>query len=775
MAGRLFFDSDDALVPHDSSGRKNVYEWEQPGEGSCTIVGGCIYQISDVAGDYDSFFLDADPRGENVFFATEDQLLPSDTDSHVDVYDARVGGGFPVAAASPECDNADSCKPPASPQPAVFNAPGSATFSGPGNPVAAVVRRRHQRKGPRRSQGGKAHEGVEGVLERQVEEEASSCVKQARKKYGVRRRRARKSATTGGQSDEDPIDSKVPVVLALGVTLVLASSAMATFGLQNIGVRVTNQNGSPDVQAGSHPYSITTTFMLNAFPFNKTTRAQEPVGQGDLKEVIARLPPGFVGNPNATPKCKYIEFIHGAECPPDTAIGIDTVYLRTDESPHGGPQEVFSQYSAVFNLEPSPGEPAEFAFMVSHVVPVFLNASVRTGEDYGITVTAPNLSEVLPVFATKVTIWGVPADPSHNALRGEDNGSAGGCVYGAEEIEGEDGLHPQDGAPGSGLGVGEIEQEDPQLYTSAGDCEVHVPIQPLLTNPTSCGVSRTASLTVGAWQEPLSAPILPATDSVTLPPLTGCETLDFSPTIKVTPDGTAGSTPTGLNVDLHVPQESTTNPDGLGEADVKDTTVTLPPGVQISPSASDGLQACSNAQIGFKGVNALSGVDEYTPERPSCPLASKIASVRIKTPLLEEELEGSVYLAAPQNFAGPLENPFGSLVALYLVAEAPVAGVRVKLPGKVVPNPETGQLTTTFENTPALPFSELKLEFYGTDRAPLTTPALCGTYNTESSFVPWSLGEPANPTEIKHPASSFQITSWSSATDHVRCADNTVR
>jgi hypothetical protein len=137
---RLFFDSKDALVPHDSNGRQDVYEWEQDGVGGCRLQEGCIYPISDVAGAYESFFLDANPSGENVFFATEDQLVPADADLHVDVYDARVGGGFPVSVEPPVCDNGDSCKGPVSSQPGVFGAPASATFSCAGNvtPVAAV-------------------------------------------------------------------------------------------------------------------------------------------------------------------------------------------------------------------------------------------------------------------------------------------------------------------------------------------------------------------------------------------------------------------------------------------------------------------------------------------------------------------------------------------------------------------------------------------------------------------------------------------------------------
>jgi hypothetical protein len=127
--GTLFFDSSDALVPHASDGRENVYEYED----------GHVYPISNVAGGFESFFMDAGANGENVFFGTADQLLPQDTSNNVLVYDARVGGGFPVTVSPPPCDNGDSCKPPPAPQLGVFGAPGSATFSGPGNIAPVVV------------------------------------------------------------------------------------------------------------------------------------------------------------------------------------------------------------------------------------------------------------------------------------------------------------------------------------------------------------------------------------------------------------------------------------------------------------------------------------------------------------------------------------------------------------------------------------------------------------------------------------------------------------
>jgi hypothetical protein len=528
----------------------------------------------------------------------------------------------------------------------------------------------------------------------------------------------------------------VPVVVLL--MLGFASSAMASIGLQRVALAATNENGSPDLQAGSHPWALTTTFVLSEPAPVEIAPGDNWILSDSLKDVGVELPPGFVGDPTAVPRCSYTTFINPEKvCPNETVIGIANTYVTDDEhviNP-GEKSSIDEDAQPIYNVVPSVGVAAEFAFKVAGIVPVFLDSTVRTGTDYGINVTAPDLDQGALVYANKVTIWGVPADPRHNNRRGT-------CLRSI--LRGSEG----------GLGEGEDEREGPDEGT--GECAVQTPVVPLLTNPTACGAPRTAKLSVDSWQEPGNF----ASQTVTMPPLAGCEKLDFSPTVSVTPDGTAGSTPTGLNVNLHVPQESTENPVGVGEADVKDTTVALPPGVQISPSASDGLQACSDAQIGFTGYKELNPTTEpgvqtpqFTANTPTCPNASKIGNVRIKTPLLEHELTGAAYLAAPQNFAGPLENPFSSLIAMYIVAEEPAAGVLLKVPGKVTPNQQTGQLVSTFENTPALPFTDFKLEFYGTDRAPLTTPASCGTATVQASFTPWS-GTPA-----VNPTSSFQIDS----------------
>ena len=567
------------------------------------------------------------------------------------------------------------------------------------------------------------------------------------------------SKLTNPVKSRPPLRSYIlaPLIAILASLAFAATPALAELNLQRLAISARNEDGAPDVQAGSHPYALTTTFMLNgAGP-----------STGDLKDVKLELPPGFVGDPTATPRCTYQEFIKGEKlgekfsCSPETAVGVSSTYLVDEQQTAEGDATPTSD--PVYNLVPPAGVAAEFGFIVARETPILLQTSVRTGTDYGLTTNVPNINQAVVVGASKVTIWGVPAEASHDSIRGT-------CLHSFNEV-----ARPVE-EPGVGLREGEDEREGPigavgsksileptKASEETKGCVSNAPPLPLLTNPTSCGASRTATLGVESWQE---LGVFHSKEA-SLPELSGCGKLDFSPTIGVKPDGEAGSTPTGLNVSLHVPQETTENPVGLAEADVKDTTVTLPAGVQLSPSAADGLQACAQLhgsaepeKEAKEEKREISGINLETSWPANCPDASKIATVKIKTPLLEGELEGSVFLAAPQNFQGLPENPFSSLFALYLVAEEPKAGVLIKLAGKVTPDPVTGQITTTFENTPQLPFSDLKLEFYGTDRAPLATPAYCGSYKTAASLTPWTATLPGGTSSSAvSPTTEFPIAS----------------
>jgi hypothetical protein len=172
-----------------------------------------------------------------------------------------------------------------------------------------------------------------------------------------------------------------------------------------------------------------------------------------------------------------------------------------------------------------------------------------------------------------------------------------------------------------------------------------------------------------------------------------------------------------LDVQLKVPQN--TGPDGLAASDMRKAVVTLPPGMTVSASSASGLGACGLTEIGI-GTNAA----------PTCPASSKIGRVTIHTPLLDEPLEGDVLLAKQR------DNPFGSLLALYLAVPGP--GLYLKLPGKVETDPATGQLTVSFSDTPQLPFETLSMELDSGSRAPLVNPNTCGEFPVEAEFVPWS-------------------------------------
>jgi hypothetical protein len=506
------------------------------------------------------------------------------------------------------------------------------------------------------------------------------------------------------------------------ITTPVAVSGEATpFGVAHYELLAENADGSVDTQAGSHPFQLTSVVGLK-----QTAEAAQPPAA--VKDLHFDLPPGLVGNPTPLPQCPLTKFLAVAadfqnHCQADTAIGVSRVTLALGNTRAVEAEEpsLYTEYVPLFNLVPDVGEPARFGFVVGNV-PVYLDTAVRTGGDYGVRVDVNNISELAGFVSSAVTFWGVPGDPRHDASRGWD------CLDPIEKITG----------PCTPLG-----QKSPPSF---------------LVLPTSCAAPLRTSVEADSWEqqglftEPFQYTFQDAHGNPAR--MDGCNRLPFSPSINVTPDGQAGSTPTGLTVDEHVPQGTDLNPTGLAESAVKGLSVTLPEGVALNPAAADGLQACS-----------LEGIGLQSAEAPTCPEAAKVATVKIKTPLLPNALEGAAYLAA-QN-----ANPFGSLVAMYIYAKDPVSGVRVKAAGEVLENETTGQLTAHFEGDPVfakdpryagepeadflpeVPFEDVELHFFGGDRAPLGTPPLCGSYKTVGTFTPWSGGA------TTESSSEFQVTS----------------
>jgi hypothetical protein len=475
------------------------------------------------------------------------------------------------------------------------------------------------------------------------------------------------------------------------------SSNPVPFGIEQYELTPEADQGEVDGQAGSHPFQFTTALALNAIFHTFPEGITNPSTPQPLRNLRVDLPAGLIGNANKNviAQCTELQFTTVLEnklanqCPPETAIGVSVTKL-TEPALHSR----LTIDEPVYNLQPSKGEPARFGFL-AFGVPIVLDTVVREG-DYHVVVNVKNASESIALLESIVTIWGVPGDERHDNSRGSQ------CVAG---------------------GVDRVNSEE--------KCEPPAErnTSPFLTLPTSCESQLQTSVTVQSWlfgSKPLSA-----FPGEVPPALEGCESLPFTPTMNVTPIEHRTNTPTGLKVVLHVPQTTTLEQEGLAEADIRNTIVTLPEGMQLSPSAANGLAACTLAQIGWTGFSPL-GTPEFNNQPATCPDASKIGKVRIKSPVLEQELVGSVYLSAEN------ENPFNALFGLYIVVEDEQTGVLVKLAGETKLNKATGQITSLFPNAPQLPFEELELETFNGSRAAVANPRTCGTYSTFTSFTPWS-------------------------------------
>ncbi|HEX5609609.1 MAG TPA: hypothetical protein VFX45_05895 [Solirubrobacterales bacterium] len=465
------------------------------------------------------------------------------------------------------------------------------------------------------------------------------------------------------------------LVFAACALFATAAANAGAFAIEKVDGSTTNNAGESDTQAGNHPFEFTTEIK---FP-SKLDGAPEPqsIPDGNFKTIKALLPPGLIGNPQAIPQCTLVEFqemeIAGenGKCANEAAIGIVSVlesFGTTQEAP-------------VYNLQPNPGEPALFGFHIS-TTSVFLHPNARTGGDYGITVSIPNLSQALSLVGTTLTLWGVPADKDHDSERGTCMATAG----------------------------------VPDLCPSA---ERDAP-KPFLTTPTSCTGPMLTEAQADSWQEQgdfKSGSFLSHDGAGNPVGNTGCDQLEFEPTFDVAAtDGNADS-PTGIEIGIHVPQNEVF--DELATSHLRKAAVTLPAGTAVNSAAANGLATCSEAQFGLKTAN-----------RATCPEGSRIGAVEIVSPINEHPLQGGVFLADQGR------NPFGSVLAIYLEAEAD--GALIKLAGKVEGDPQTGQVTTTFDDNPQLPFSDIAVNLFGGNAGVLTLPNGCGTHTATAVLSPWS-------------------------------------
>jgi hypothetical protein len=517
--------------------------------------------------------------------------------------------------------------------------------------------------------------------------------------------------------------------------LVSSSAALASFGFaggtEAPSVVVSNSanpaqptEANPndlDTQAGSHPFDMTTTFKTNLDPEGKTT------GEYYSKDISVDLPSGFAGSIVSVPQCRISDLslrprnVAGPGCPTSSQTGVAEVIFG-----YGG--YLTSPMVPVYNMVPSDGGTAELAFHVLPVVqPILVTA--RTDGDYGLVAQTTNISQYVPFAGLRITLWGVPADPRHDAERFlPENGVA--------HLPG-----PPPPRPGNEKGEPLSDSAPPTAF---------------LTNPTKCGPAGDyeAKFIGDGWEHPGSfepfdgRPLLSdphwqvASTSMYPAGVTGCNKLAFNPSLTVTPDTTEADSPSGYGVDLHVPQSIA--PNDLATPALNNAVATLPQGLAINPGAADGLQACTENgaeppgsagnEIGF-GSNA----------QPTCPHASQIGTVTVTTPVLPNALEGEVYLAADHS---------GNTYAVFIVIRG--EGLLIKLKSTVVANPVTGQLTASFLNNPQFPFTDFVLHFYGGPRAVFVNPSACGPATTSMDLTPWSAGPGG--TGDATPLSTFDVS-----------------
>ncbi len=463
----------------------------------------------------------------------------------------------------------------------------------------------------------------------------------------------------------------VVMVVSLDVDVV---SASAQFGFKVGSVSTTFQNAEGlDVvpQASSHPYAFTLAFKLNV-------DSEGHSEGGEMRDVLIDLPQGMSGDPLAVPRCPRQNF-EGANprCAPETQVGIVKVNIP-GLGLVGGP---------IYNLVPPPGLPAQLGFSA-----VGLNAlqnfSLLSEAGYGLRSFTNGIP--LEVTSLTATIWGVPANAGHDALRGALAAKGGG----------------------------------PPVASTARELA-------FLTVPASCTAPILTTISIDSNLNPghyLSATAQSLGAAANPAPLLGCGTVPFSPSVAAQPTSRNAGSPSGLDFELSLPDEGLLNPGGIAETQPSKVVVALPEGFTANPSFAEGITGCSEAQYQSEQLETQPGA--------GCPETSKLGSVIAKTPLIEEPVEGSLYLAEPY------KNKFGSLLAIYMVLRAPERGVLIKQAGHVEPNPVTGQLVTSFEGLPPLPYSTFHLHFREGARAPLATPPTCGQFKTVTDLTPFSSSEP---------------------------------
>ncbi|HEV7615116.1 MAG TPA: hypothetical protein VGO36_02680, partial [Solirubrobacterales bacterium] len=490
-------------------------------------------------------------------------------------------------------------------------------------------------------------------------------------------------------------------LLALVFSILTPAAAQASFGFlpgdAGMSAGAKDDGGvAAATLAGSHPYSVVTEAN-----FNKVGESPD----GDLRNLAIEMPAGLIENPTAVPKCSLGELATPRNSPFETSLSgenclaasqIGTITLKTFRG------KAETRTFGVFNLAPPPGSLLTMAFS-PYGVPVIATSRLRDlNQDYGTTLSLENFPRQLHVTGFRLIIWGTPWAFVHSFQRGN-------CL--------------NEGEPSFGWSKCKVK-----------DAEVTHTVQPYLTLPVSCQEPLAFQVRATSWQQPD-----PVQRTATSPPLQGCDELPFAPipSARLSSDRTTSTT--GFDFTLDGSSRQLLDPQLRATSQAKKAVVRLTEGMTVNPSVASGLGTCSEAQYASETVSARPG--------EGCPNDSKVGDLTIESPLHEGRIEGAMF------FATPRQNPFGTLLALYMVAKDSESGILVKVAGRVDSDPETGRLTATFDDLPQLPYAHFNLHLREGQRSPLATPPACGAYATEVDVVPWR-----DPSKGLHVGLPFSLT-----------------
>jgi hypothetical protein len=511
----------------------------------------------------------------------------------------------------------------------------------------------------------------------------------------------------------------------------------------------------PQTQAGGHPDGSLTMALA---------RGSNHSVDGTLDNISVDLPAGFVGNPTAAAQCSGEQFAAWPlDCPASSQVGVLSLHIVAagGTGSYGGSDSVVYP---VYNLEPRDGNVAELGFGYAsgeRVVTVRVVARARTNGDFGVTTFIGQVPAALPLINQSITLWGVPWAASNDKWRAPDSYVRG-----------------SDCSAQPGTSIPAVQFYIPPSGFSP-ECQAHYvpewgPIKPFVTNLTECaGIQVDVGMAIDSYQDPGARTSDGDPDlsdltnlegwkyvSASSPPMEGCEKLPFDPGASFTPTSTNADSASGLDVDITVPQSNDPPPDvatnpsdvngapahwksdaGLATSHLDSTVVTLPEGMSINPSASAGLEGCSDAQIGLREIG---NPNLFNNVEPTCPDGSKIGTVTATTPLLEEPLTGEVILGQPKSEdidcgSSAVRQPSCPLTTrVFLVLRNEERGLLVKIYGSSISDPLTGRITATFDNNPRVPVENIQLSLKGGERGLFGMPQDCGGRSTVAEFSPWT-------------------------------------